>query len=119
MIPPPPRSTRTDTLFPYTTLLPSPIVGKLALRRLQHAFVNQSIGAQLCDRRLDRARRLQFGLRRIKVVADAEQRKIGAEHVRSEEHKSELQSLMRMSYAVVCLNKKNRHERMEENTRRH
>src|SRR3546814_4456296 len=74
-----------------------PIVGKLALRRLQHAFVNQSIGAQLRDRRLDRARRLQFGLRRIKVVADA----------RSEEHTSELQSLMRISYAVFCLKKKN------------
>src|SRR3546814_1417616 len=78
MIRRPPRSTRTDTLFPYTTLFRS---------RVQHPRAGQS-GARAGGRgRFDRRRRR---LRRI----------------RSEEHTSELQSLMRISYAVFCLKKK-------------
>src|SRR3546814_5374740 len=81
MIRRPPRSTRTDTLFPYTTLfrsrgrnlrdqLPIALRGRFALARRAHLY------CAYCDRR------------------------------RSEEHTSELQSLMRISYAVICLKKK-------------
>src|SRR3546814_10026374 len=75
MIRRPPRSTRTDTLFPYTTLF----------RSLRMA------GAS--------------GLLRCYVLADC--RAYGNKTPRSEEHTSELQSLMRISYAVFCLKKKN------------
>src|SRR3546814_20761487 len=74
MIRRPPRSTRTDTLFPYTTLFRSP------LRRLVHHGVG-----------VVRAHPVGPGM-----LADD----------RSEEHTSELQSLMRNSYAVFCLKKK-------------
>src|SRR3546814_8454495 len=84
MIRRPPRSTRTDTLFPYTTLLRS---GGLLLL---HA-----IFAHLLDQRraLERQQARRF---RDDAVGE-----------RSEEHTSELQSLMRISYAVFCLKKKN------------
>src|SRR3546814_2401349 len=85
MIRRPPRSTRTDTLFPYTTLF-----------RSQHApTVLDKLQADGCRQvALSSARR-------------AEQDEIGALfQPRSEEHTSELQSLMRISYAVFCLKKK-------------
>src|SRR3546814_8575550 len=94
MIRRPPRSTRTDTLFPYTPLF-----------------------------RSDRAR----GARQMPARADIDPAEIGAEllpyvligdfesdpfRVRSEEHTSELQSLMRISYAVFCLKKKRQKNRV-------
>src|SRR3546814_2619524 len=95
MIRRPPRSTRTDTLFPYTTLFRSP------------------------DGRRDSIRMWRGSARK-----NARQRKAAADHEgqdrqsrqsnphqksgRSEEHTSELQSLMRISYAVFCLKKKKR-----------
>src|SRR3546814_15532799 len=84
MIRRPPRSTRTDTLFPYTTLFRSSHV-LLPLQR-------RSPGRQgtACQRRHLRSRRLHAGRRRDRSV----------------EHTSELQSLMRISYAVFCLKKK-------------
>src|SRR3546814_7785297 len=85
----PPRSTLTDTLFPYTTLFRS--LGAMAVKRATHLRVLQ------LDQRVailqvgdDRVRPGQFDHRRP----------------RSEEHTSELQSLMRISYAVFCLKKK-------------
>src|SRR3546814_11038131 len=82
MIRRPPRSTRTDTLFPYTTLFRS--------RRIQQQAVDR-----------DRAFVVQLGMGHRGTVD------LGLEHVqRSEEHTSELQSLMRISYAVFCLKKK-------------
>src|SRR3546814_5352126 len=81
MIRRPPRSTRTDTLFPYTTLFRSGARGRAAGRDPVAAE-----GAVQRRRRLRLDRRTQ-----------------GA---RSEEHTSELQSLMRISYAVFCLKKK-------------
>src|SRR3546814_7166323 len=84
MIRRPPRSTRTDTLFPYTTLFRSRRRG--AVRR---AGDRRLVGG--CDRRAGRAH-LWRGLRPLRR--------------RSEEHTSELQSLMRISYAVFCLKKK-------------
>src|SRR3546814_4447407 len=90
MIRRPPRSTRTDTLFPYTTLFRS---AGIALQRQHHA-------AEQRRERHDRQR----------VIADVDQLAQDQPWVpgRSEEHTSELQSLMRISYAVFCLKKKNR-----------
>src|SRR3546814_9097721 len=75
MIRRPPRSTRTDTLFPYTTLFRSAAAPSSAWSR--------SGREQSCELALQPRR-----------------------HRRSEEHTSELQSLMRISYAVFCLKKK-------------
>src|SRR3546814_7263376 len=93
MIRRPPRSTRTDTLFPYTTLFRSTAQGMVAAagagtRRAGDARVCARAGA---DHRQVRARRTAAG---------------GDRDHRSEEHTSELQSLMRISYAVFCLKKK-------------
>src|SRR3546814_5761757 len=94
MIRPPPTSTRTDTLFPYTTLFRSQRLA--AVHRLaQH--VEDAAQRRLTDRCGDRA----AGVGRLHPAGDA----VGAAH-RSEEHTSELQSLMRISYAVFCLKKK-------------
>src|SRR3546814_2029432 len=82
MIRRPPRSTRTDTLFPYTTLFRSRASLRLRLFRTERRF-RHACG----DRR--RARRLVVGR--------------GRPPGRSEEHTSELQSLMLISYAVFCL----------------
>src|SRR3546814_6849779 len=93
MIRRPPRSTRTDTLFPYTTLFRSRCLpreaGDLQGRRAS---------------RLDRA----GGGQRHHCAAGASAREAGGggRRLRSEEHTSELQSLMRISYAVFCLKKK-------------
>src|SRR3546814_6645458 len=93
----PPRSTRTDTLFPYTTLFRShPAAPAAARRRLRHhhRHLELAVRGRLCPDRLGgdhRIRRL-----RDRVLFPA----------RSEEHTSELQSLMRISYAVFCLKKK-------------
>src|SRR3546814_17025121 len=88
----PPRSTRTATLFPYTTLFRS---GQLqtALRAAgkgKHGFRNQVM--LLLS--------IKAGLRAGEIA-------IASPGSRSEEHTSELQSLMRISYAVFCLKKKN------------
>src|SRR3546814_4864684 len=81
MIRRPPRSTRTDTLFPYTTLFRS--IGKSI------STPRRSLMSATADAEAD-----------ITLCASAER------DVRSEEHTSELQSLMRISYAVFCLKKK-------------
>src|SRR3546814_9963727 len=96
MIRRPPRSTRTDTLFPYTTLF----------RSRDRLVIPVGLHVESIDRNVRVGRKIQ------RLVAD--QRAIGcviedraAEPAnRSEEHTSELQSLMRISYAVFCLKKK-------------
>src|SRR3546814_2160522 len=122
MIRRPPRSTRTDTLFPYTTLFRSHA-------RLEHTGRRQM-------RAVDEHRARTFDPRAIEIadverhvgailavenqgkalaIPDAQDDERGqaigvgddAVRVRSEEHTSELQSLMRISYAVFCLKKKN------------
>src|SRR3546814_1516314 len=92
MIRRPPRSTRTDTLFPDTTLFRStrgePTQGQRAVARARPP----ARGAEGC---------LSVGRGRARQInAD------GHPSARSEEHTSELQSLMRISYAVFCLQKK-------------
>src|SRR3546814_3484718 len=91
MIRRPPRSTRTDTLFPYTTLFRS-----AQDRQHRHPFAH-----------------LQFGFRYLGLEGDTQATEIIGRMAtvmhrqqRSEEHTSELQSLMRISYAVFCLKKK-------------
>src|SRR3546814_2852742 len=88
MIRRPPRSTRTDTLFPYTTLFRSVYV----LHEPCRHFVRFVHSHFTCSGRHCRG-----------VVASRQLRT----YRRSEEHTSELQSLMRISYAVFCLKKKN------------
>src|SRR3546814_7337500 len=97
MIRRPPRSTRTDTLFPYTTLF-------------------RSLYVQIA----------QWNLRRLAADASAQARAQAEQQLaiakvypsmRSEEHTSELQSLMRISYAVFCLKKKIRSTRVLSTTR--
>src|SRR3546814_8635671 len=105
MIRRPPRSTRTDTLFPYTTLFRSIDNyrgGKkngisLGVDRAGYIFRQENF----VDDSLDGMRRTFFTGGRLKTE---EVFKNG----RSEEHTSELQSLMRSSYAVFCLKKKKR-----------
>src|SRR3546814_1426159 len=93
MIRRPPRSTRTDTLFPYTTLFRSSLAPAPRRRGLL----------------VHRARRGQRAHEEVHppLYGDAQAGRrgdVGA--LRSEEHTSELQSLMRISYAVFCLKKK-------------
>src|SRR3546814_2011111 len=98
MIRRPPRSTRTDTLFPYTTLFRS-----LSLR--QFFQPRGDIAAKQPDLQV-RTKRQQ--LRGPTRRSGADPRAHGQSlDRRSEEHTSELQSLMRISYAVFCLKKKN------------
>src|SRR3546814_8631535 len=98
MIRRPPRSTRTDTLFPYTTLFRSafridvgdldeeiePAVGIVAVACFGHGSSSLHAGRHSAS----------------------------PDDARSEEHTSELQSLMRISYAVFCLKKKNKNKTM-------
>src|SRR3546814_2366798 len=99
MIRRPPRSTRTDTLFPYTTLF-------------------RSAGFASASR--------PGGLRRLdQPSTDGGELRAGPA-IRSEEHTSELQSLMRISYAVFCLKKKKKttvhktkHQRYKRHTNQH
>src|SRR3546814_2700520 len=95
MIRRPPRSTRTDTLFPYTTLFRS-----LPIVRLQPA--GHMNGAAFAEQPTARLGTLDTPGHRLQPPAG----RIGE---RSEEHTSELQSLMRISYAVFCLKKKKNH----------
>src|SRR3546814_2649082 len=92
MIRRPPRSTRTDTLFPYTTLFRSKIVGGEA-----GSPVRQDMGDAERER-------LSGGVEEGDGVGGILRVVYG--EMRSEEHTSELQSLMRISYAVFCLKKK-------------
>src|SRR3546814_2495893 len=90
MIRRPPRSTRTDTLFPYTTLFRSPAVAVTHMGG--HAAVVVQRAPIVSGSRAARDA--------VECVDD------GGQPPRSEEHTSELQSLMRISYAVFCLKKK-------------
>src|SRR3546814_4205527 len=107
----PPRSTRTDTLFPYTALFRSlwaPLVDRVRLPVLWR--LGRRRGWALLTQLLLMAALIAMSLtdpeRDLFTVALA---CLFVSFVRSEEHTSELQSLMRISYAVFCLKKKKKH----------
>src|SRR3546814_7089459 len=102
MIRRPPRSTRTDTLFPYTTLFRSAGQphGEDAVRHRPALTIGVQVG--LVGEAGGAGGDLHAGRTGHRVVG---QHLVGVA-VRSEEHTSELQSLMRISYAVFCLKKK-------------
>src|SRR3546814_9673311 len=115
MIRRPPRSTRTDTLFPYTTLFRSgsaerrgrEVKSLLSLLNLVPTpYVSQSQAAS----------RSMFGSTDDPNQADPKRLMdlYGVVSTRSEEHTSELQSLMRISYAVFCLKKKTQYSQKKK-----
>src|SRR3546814_17113007 len=116
----PPRSTRTDTLFPYTTLFRSKRDCAYLNLLIRHRdSIPQRISIWKSVREL-----VQFRSTQIRIIRSTNTRRIthtktrrisvqkksagfrNPTHTRSEEHTSELQSLMRISYAVFCLKKK-------------
>src|SRR3546814_10414764 len=102
----PPRSTRTYTLFPYTTLFRS-----LEVIAEPNAIRARCDDAVLRRRRRDVDDRMlvgEVGAEQLQLPVAGADRSAGLDRVvaRSEEHTSELQSLMRISYAVFCLKKK-------------
>src|SRR3546814_3286690 len=98
MIRRPPRSTRTDTLFPYTTLFRSaPDPAHRRRTAVQQPGSGQPAAVP--------QRRRRTALPPLRTTAEQYVR-----GVRSEEHTSELQSLMRISYAVFCLKKKKKNK---------
>src|SRR3546814_1230610 len=101
MIRRPPRSTLTDTLFPYTTLFRSHACQRrLPLDPQSHPGGEGRIAT--LPHPHDRSRPLKEHHMPAKKLSEL------AKTIRSEEHTSELQSLMRISYAVFCLKKKNK-----------
>src|SRR3546814_9757156 len=136
MIRRPPRSTRTDTLFPYPTLFRSAsfailngykpirvqagVAGPFALRVIdtQNLFVGQAIstvevvrmveaGQQNPNKIRERAELIVQNTYGYMVPRDLHYLRVRGQKTRSEEHTSELQSLMRLSYAVLCLKNNN------------
>src|SRR3546814_3299547 len=113
MIRRPPRSTRTDTLFPYTTLFRSladllvgtgeELLGEFA--HLDSCDVVDRLLDAADDRRVAHQNTFDEVARLLRLAQD-KARDPAARFERSEEHTSELQSLMRISYAVFCLKKK-------------
>src|SRR3546814_8553373 len=101
----PPRATRTDTLFPYTTLFRS-------FAAVYHLAALS--GVRYCEQHPQEAQRtnvlgtatLLDNIYNTHVVVATSSSVYGRQPTRSEEHTSELQSLMRLSYAVFCLKKK-------------
>src|SRR3546814_8356479 len=96
MIRRPPRSTRTDTLFPYTTLF----------RSAMTANPKQALVGLVMGSRSD-WETMQHAAQKLEAL--------GVPFERSEEHTSELQSLMRISYAVFCLKKKTHTQQARQN----
>src|SRR3546814_4858616 len=98
----PPSSTRTDKLFPYTTLFRSVemLKGRTLEQKRELADVMTREYVRICGGQPDA----------IYVVIDDVEKEN-----RSEEHTSELQSLMRISYAVFCLNKKKQNNNQQLN----
>src|SRR3546814_9434898 len=115
MIRRPPRSTRTDTLFPYTTLFRS---SRLLKRPSKPRPTSRSMATTWNSWPPSNQMRARALIR----LADPDRHDAHAcghdrtdRHMRSEEHTSELQSLMRISYAVFCLKKKKKNRRQQHN----
>src|SRR3546814_1364140 len=113
MIRRPPRSTRTDTLFPYTTLFRS-VFNMLKPdgnpdQSITYTGRCPRLGAYTAVRSTCRVRDRTLGIAKV--------RRDGDHPGRSEEHTSELQSLMRISYAVFCLKKKKYYRQQNKQAR--
>src|SRR3546814_3440868 len=118
MIRRPPRSTRTDTLFPYTTLFRSRLAqqqrpfgllaraGIVALGIVEADVHMEAIPREIGERLGHEGRLAPVRQRDALGGALVHHRFVGRAQHRSEEHTSELQSLMRISYTVFCLKKK-------------
>src|SRR3546814_2803496 len=112
MIRRPPRSTRTDTLFPYTTLFRSDIGVEAGEPERRADGMGKREDPAVSRNFLERPKIEDYRGRHAERDHVGEGIELGAEaaltvHHRSEEHTSELQSLMRISYAVFCLKTKN------------
>src|SRR3546814_1998669 len=110
----PPRSTRTDTLFPYTTLFRSGLGKAVGFDQghagdLLPAFGNRALYCHA-------AAEAEVHARKIDLIKTGRVEQAVEQGIRSEEHTSELQSLMRISYAVFCLKKKKKHNQMNNKT---
>src|SRR3546814_10311640 len=99
MIRRPPRSTRTDTLFPYTTLFRS-------AERVNAAVTEFRSVIDLVARLGTHVTNFAAVMEQVQQVSQSIEQIAKTTNMRSEEHTSELQSLMRNSYAVFCLKKK-------------
>src|SRR3546814_16764431 len=114
MIRRPPRSTRTDTLFPYTTLFRSERQQSRVGAGLLAKASAQPTPPQLTHRDREQAL-LPQDFAWFQGIVNASdppwERACSRRRLRSEEHTSELQSLMRISYAVFCLKKKKHHKK--------
>src|SRR3546814_5825360 len=113
MIQRPPRSTRTDTLFPYTTLFRSvardlvPFFGAYAVAKAGLEMLVRLYASETEKTTKIRVNLIDPGVVRTAMRAQGFPGEDPMRHpARSEEHTSELQSLMRISYAVFCLKKK-------------
>src|SRR3546814_8095701 len=114
MIRRPPRSTRTDTLFPYTTLFRSNEPEVLGAAERARAILRLEPEHRPAPLRMDAQHDCRMAVGSDHQIAHGELSDatptLRRKHppIRSEEHTSELQSLMRISYAGFCLKKKNR-----------
>src|SRR3546814_10461345 len=100
----PPRSTRTDTLFPYTTLV----------RSLVNAAMKSFDGLIIDGKSVDKNMLQKLAMKFVQDPTIQMSKREFSQ--RSEEHTSELQSLMRISYAVFCLKKKKNHNNHNHTT---
>src|SRR3546814_9855921 len=124
MLRPPPRSTRTDALFPYTTLFRSLVHPVLpSMRSSQRLFGQRSLhwASRQNSLSIQCLYRLDFQPIRFQALSANECQYIrihdvGMSMARSEEHTSELKSIMRISYDVFCMKKKKTHSMITTHT---
>src|SRR3546814_7099872 len=115
----PPRSTRTDTLFPYTTLFRSEVCWRKFLNagpfyKADILILGGDITGKAIVPIVESDGKWETTLQEYHEVLESDEEVQAIE--RSEEHTSELQSLMRTSYAVFCLKKKNQHNNFTDST---
>src|SRR3546814_1185876 len=110
MIRRPPRSTRTDTLFPYTTLFRSEQMAIESGNRERLADIYLAMSYIYRNQEKSKEEVVQPIKQAVKIYQETG---------RSEEHTSELQSLMRISYAVFCLKKKKHRINIDNNNKEH
>src|SRR3546814_2576865 len=111
MIRRPPRSTRTDTLFPYTTLFRSQ---EARFGQVSYTGLKRAVDTMVS--RMGKENPTLADFDKYKAEGDLEKMALRIVKKRSEEHTSELQSLMRISYAVFCLKKKTTQVDIKEHT---